>query len=467
MKRVVSLSGVRNLTAILSACVLLGSCSNSGNGELIGVPGRKAPDIQTPFGMTYVPGGSFVFGAGGFDPTYQMLNYKSVTVSDFFMDETEITNNEYRQFVEWVKEYQIRSLLAEEGSGFEEEYGIPIEDANGDLLGYEINCKVKLKLTPEMDELLEPLFSSNDERYAHRKSFRIDKMNYTYQTCNLRLAAQKNWDEEAAEDMPDDGVYYGSFVNRPRSLSGATNEEMYATHVVNIYPDTLCWIFDWAYSYNEPMVAGYFSSPWYDNYPVVGVNWKQAEAFCKWRSQIYNEYMAERGYPAAQEFRLPTEAQWEYAARGGLDASPYPWGGSYARNEEGCLLGNFKPGRGDYGADGSLYPCIVGHYAPNDYGLYDMMGNVAEWCIDAYDETIANNHDFNPVYTYNARPEDGIGLKRKVIRGGSFKDFADICKVYYRTYEYQDTCKSYVGFRCVQPLLTSGLMQDGTRSNYK
>ncbi len=460
MRKVANLFDVHNAAALLFAGIILGGCSNSGNGELVGVPGRKAPDIQVPFGMTYVPGGSFVFGAGGFDPTYQMLNFKSVSISDFFMDETEITNNEYRQFVEYVKEYHIRKILAEnqvegyfiEPESEEEDYGEP-----------RINWRTKLKITPEMDEMLSELYLPEEERFAHRKEFDIRKLTYEYWTFDLQSAAQKSWNEEDEEDMPDDGVYYGAFVSRPQSMR--SRQQYVQRHIVNVYPDTLCWIFDWSYSYNDPMATGYFNSPMYDNYPVVGVNWKQAEAFCKWRSNMYNEAMAAKGYPTAQEFRLPTEAQWEYAARGGLDASPYPWGGSYARNINGCLLGNFKPGRGDYGADGSLYPCIVGHYAPNDYGLYDMMGNVAEWCIDAYNESIANNHDFNPAYTYDAKPEDGVGLKRKVIRGGSFKDFADICKVYYRTFEYQDTCKSYVGFRCVQPLLSSGLLQGGSESH--
>ncbi|MCM1042306.1 MAG: SUMF1/EgtB/PvdO family nonheme iron enzyme [Bacteroides sp.] len=456
MRRVANLWDVRNLTVAVFAAILLWGCSNAGSGELVGVAGRKSPGTQVPFGMVYVPGGSFVWGAGGFDPSYQMLNIRTVTISDFFMDETEITNNEYRQFVEYVKEYHTRRLLAENGiEGFQ----IENEDEDAEP---EINWKTKIKRTPEVEEALADLYLPVEERFAHRKEIDVRKLNYEYWSYDFYSASRKSWNQDENE-MPDDGVYYGSFVSRPQSMR--SRQQFMQKHVVNVYPDTLCWIFDWSYSYNDPMVAGYFSSPLYDNYPVVGVNWKQAEAFCKWRSKIYNDAMMAKGYPETQEFRLPTEAQWEYAARGGLDASPYPWGGNYARNINGCLLGNFKPGRGDYSADGSLYPCIVGHYSPNDYGLYDMMGNVSEWCIDAYDESIANNHDFNPVFTYDAKPEDGVGLKRKVVRGGSFKDFADICKVYYRSFEYQDTCKSYVGFRCIQPLLASGMLTGGSGSN--
>ncbi|MDE5575608.1 MAG: SUMF1/EgtB/PvdO family nonheme iron enzyme [Bacteroidales bacterium] len=456
MRRVANLWDVRNLTVAVFAAILLWGCSNAGSGELTGVAGRKSFGTQVPFGMVYVPGGSFVWGSGGFDPSYQMLNIRTVTISDFFMDETEITNNEYRQFVEYVKEYHMRRLLAENGiEGFQ----IENEDEDAEP---EINWKTKIKRTPEVEEALADLYLPVEERFAHRKDIDVRKLNYEYWSYDFYAASRKAWNDDN-NDMPDDGVYYGSFVSRPQSMR--SRQQFMHKHVVNVYPDTLCWIFDWSYSYNDPMVAGYYSSPLYDNYPVVGVNWKQAEAFCKWRSKMYNDAMAAKGYPEAQEFRLPTEAQWEYAARGGIDASPYPWGGNYARNINGCLLGNFKPGRGDYAADGSLYPCVVGHYAPNDYGLYDMMGNVSEWCIDAYDETIANNHDFNPAFTYDAKPEDGVGLKRKVVRGGSFKDFADICKVYYRSFEYQDTCKSYIGFRCIQPLLGSGMLTGGSGSN--
>lgn len=457
MKKLANLSGMRNLAVILFSAIIFYSCGNSGNGELVGVPGRQMTGVQIPYGMVYVPGGSYVMGSGGFDPTYQMLNMKTISISDFFMDETEITNNEYRQFVEWVKEYHIRRLLAENGVE-----GFAIEDEEGDG-ETRINWDTKIRFTPEIDEVLSELYLPEEERFAHRKEFDVRKLNYEYWSFDYHSAAKKYWGEEEENQMPDDGVYYGSFINRPQSMR--SRQQFVQKHVVNVYPDTLCWIFDWAYSYNDPMASGYYNSPMYDNYPVVGVNWKQAEAFCKWRSQLYNDYMASRGKSTAQEFKLPTEAQWEYAARGGAQASPYPWGGNYARNINGCLLGNFKPGRGDYAADGSLYPCIVAHYSPNDYGLYDMMGNVSEWCIDAYDESLANNHDFNPAYLYDAKPEDGVGLKRKVVRGGSFKDFSDLCKVYFRSYEYQDTCKSYVGFRCVQPLLGSGMLQGGNNSN--
>jgi gliding motility-associated lipoprotein GldK len=141
----------------------------------------------------------------------------------------------------------------------------------------------------------------------------------------------------------------------------------------------------------------------------------------------------------------------EYAARGGRDQTMYPWGGPYVRNAKGCSLANFKPGRGDYGADGGVYPIRVSSYFPNDFGLYDMSGNVAEWTVSAYAESgHLFSHDLNSDYQYDAKDEDNETLKRKVIRGGSWKDIAHYIQNGTRTYEYQDSANSYTGFRLVQ-----------------
>ena len=71
--------------------------------------------------------------------------------------------------------------------------------------------------------------------------------------------------------------------------------------VVNVYPDTLCWVSDFTYSYNEPMTNMYFWHPTFDNYPVVGVSWRQARAFCFWRTQLYNSYQQVAGEQTVQD----------------------------------------------------------------------------------------------------------------------------------------------------------------------
>ncbi len=213
-------------------------------------------------------------------------------------------------------------------------------------------------------------------------------------------------------------------------------------------PDTLVW--RGALAFNEPMTEYYFRHPSYNDYPVVGVTWIQATKYCDWRTDRVNEAMLIKegilkwdpnqtsaknfnteAYLAGQyegvvgqdrpnmdpnntvrkarmedgyffpKYRLPTEAEWEFAAQGQIakdemieNRQIYPWRGNFTRNNDntkrGDLMANFVRGKGDYmGVSGSLndgYPFTspVKTYLPNDYGLYDMAGNVNEWVLDVY-----------------------------------------------------------------------------------
>jgi gliding motility-associated lipoprotein GldK len=198
------------------------------------------------------------------------------------------------------------------------------------------------------------------------------------------------------------------------------------------------------------MSVRYFAHPAFVNYPVVGVNWKQAAAFCNWRTRYLNSYLEAGGFSTESSFRLPTEAEWEYAARGGRSQAMFPWGNYYLRNRKGCIMANFKPGRGNYPEDGGFYTVRADAYWPNDFGLYNMAGNVAEWTGSLYYEGAYNfSHDMNPDIRYNAKDSDPPRMKRKVVRGGSWKDVGYFLQTSTRAYEYQDTAKSYIGFRCV------------------
>ncbi len=310
---------------------------------------------ETPPNMVLIPGGTFVMGYTEEDVTYDWSNMaRRVTVSSFYMDETEMSNSDYREYLYWLKRV----------------YGLDYPEVYRDAL-----------------------------------------------------------------------------------------------------PDTLVWRDELAF--NEPMVESYFRHPSYDDFPVVGVSWKQAGEYARWRGDRVNEaILIDKGIlnpnPEQQnqdvfttksylvgkyqgdvrkglkdlktgeeravrfedgivlpEFRLPTEAEWEYAALAlqGLQANEkdenytdrriYPWNGTTVRyqvhdRDQGKILANFKRGRGDYMGiagrpnDEAPFPNHVRENYPNDFGLYNMAGNVNEWVLDLYrpmttmDLQDVDNHDLNP-----------------------------------------------------------------------
>ena len=374
----------------------------------------------------------------------QTVFSKTVTVDPFWMDETEITNNEYRQFIYWVRDSIMRRMLGEQIDDFvitDDMYGNPIEPP-------AINWEVKIDFADEeINEILNELYLPDNERFFYKKEIDTRKLMYEYYWIDLKQAAKKSnrYNFETKQ-------YEGFILNNDGERIEIRDRSSFVIRdVISVYPDTLCWIADFTYSYNEPYTTMYFWHPSYDNYPIVGITWEQATAFCIWRTQLLNSALRSAGQADVHNCRLPIESEWEYASRGGLDHSMYPWGGYYTRNKEGCFLANFKPLRGNYADDGGVIAVTVGTYQPNEYGLYDMAGNVAEWTSSAYDESAYMfSHDLNPDYRYNVQPDDPPVLKRKVIRGGSWKDIGYYLQCGTRSYEYQDTAKSYIGFRCVR-----------------
>ena len=440
---------MKRLILYLSVIAFLASCSNSGNGELVGTRKKSKPFYQPdPFGMVFIPQGSYTMGAADEDITNSYLvQPKTISVSAFFMDETEITNDEYRQFVFWVRDSIARTML---GDVNPEEFLIEENPKTGEIYDPPyLNWETDIDWNSEDQDVrdqLEEMYLPENERYFRRKEIDTRRLMYSYYWVDLHAAAKKDFSESG--DYRDAGL-----ANRPQGLR---DRSVYVRNeTIGVYPDTLAWIHDYTYSFNDPLTEKYFWHPAYDYYPVVGVNWKQARAFCVWRTEFLNSHInAKKGEVALSEFRLPTEAEWEWAARGGYALNPYPWGGPYTRNEKGCFLANFKPLRGNYLADGGTRTLIVAHYPSNDWGLYDMAGNVSEWTNSAFDPSSYNfTWDMNPNYTYSAKEDDPPVMKRKVIRGGSWKDIAHFLQVTTRAYEYEDTAKSYIGFRTIQPYL--------------
>ncbi len=438
---------MKKLFLLLSASVfLLYGCGSSEKGEVIGVQNRPDFEDLDLNGMVFINQGNFTMGAGAQNEVYGTEEQpRTMQVSSFFMDETEITNNEYRQFVYWVLDSIARRKLGEAGiEGYlieEDDYGEPIDPP---LLDYSEDIEWDEQ---ETREALEDLYYAEKDRFYRRRVVDPSKLNYEYYWIDYSDAARK----EKAANVKDE--YEGTmFASRPKGLNNRSN--FIKKEVVNVYPDTLCWVHDYTYSMNEEFTRQYFTSVAYDNYPVVGISWIQAKAFCVWRSNFLNNYLESINYQQMNEFRLPTESEWEYAARGGIAGEAYPWGGPYVRNPNGCFLANYEPLKGAYDDDGGVKTLMVGHYAPNDYGLYDMAGNVAEWCLDTYSETTYTVASaLSPYYNYSASNDDPQAMKRKVVRGGSWKDQKYFIQVQTRTYEFQDTSKSYIGFRCIQQYL--------------
>lgn len=413
--------------------IALYSCKGAktgSDGQLVGVQERPKWDANLlPYGMVYVPSGVFHSGPSDQDVNYAFnAKLKQMSIVGFYMDETEITNNEYRQFVNYVRDSIAHQLL---GGDHLKEGDNGKQAINWDM-PIDMNWETGGSATEEGSQL-ESMFYSEADQLGGRKEIDPRKLIYEYTWFK--------WKEYAKEHPLLD-------------KNAKARSEYMERKKIPIYPDELVWIRDFAYSYNEPMTRSYFTHPAYDDYPVVGVTWDQCNAFCAWRTILWNNVRLDKGEARVDEFRLPTEYEWEYAARGGRNLSPYPWGGPYIRNTKGCLLANFKPGRGNYPEDGGFYTVNAKSYWPNDYGLYNMAGNVAEWTSTAYeDDAVAFIHDKQPDFRYDAKEDEPNVMKRKVIRGGSWKDIAYFLQCGTKSYEYQDSAKSYVGFRCLLPYM--------------
>jgi formylglycine-generating enzyme required for sulfatase activity len=521
--------------------------------------------LAAPPGMVYIPGGSVTIKYS--QSSTDTNSKKRVSLSSFYIDKTEITNQQYRMFTEWVIDsIAVVNYLKDDWYFLDPPPAQKVEqpvatatitDTTGapkdtvlSSLGGDIPMPTA-STTPAVATVDTTKKADTSAKFSTSSAITDSNGNVIRRRINWARVKHKdifeNGDDEIKAKIapmfdPATGkikeelyVYNFTYLKATGTNKNVKIGE-YATEPINIYPDERIWFKDLNNSQVEILVENYFTQPPFDDYPVVGVTWKQARAFAAWRSHTNNEYadIAEYLKYYKLQYSLPSEAQWVYAAGKDIKNSnepvlaPEPEPGptpadttataavdsagnpvavippsdtttlastdgiptSVAEEEapkkekkkkkkkkdeeeetaeeiviakedsknpplvdkdrDGNLLVNFKQEEGDYAEDGANFTLPVMSYAPNEFGVYNMVGNVSEWVLDAYSPSaFAFVSDVNPVLLYDADPKDADAMKRKVIRGGSFVSNAKALSPFTRDFELQDNVHCYIGFRCV------------------
>ena len=274
-----------SLTLLMVAC-FGGKISSSSGGDVT-CAGVRAFTEPTPYGMTLVKRGHLHMGLDKQDSLWgKQTPVKDISVEGFWMDETEITNSQYRQFVNYVRDSIIRERLADPAYGGDETYKIE-EDKNGDPVTPHLNWKKPLPRKPNEDEqrALESIYTFNPVTGEKMLDWR--QFNYKYEIYDYAMAAMRKyrinpeerildtdvkvdpskevWISKDTAYIDDEGRIVRETINRP--LSGPW--DFLNTYIVNIYPDTTCWVNDFPNADNEIYMRQYFSNPAYNDYPVL------------------------------------------------------------------------------------------------------------------------------------------------------------------------------------------------------
>jgi len=442
--------------AIILGSTLFFACKTSKN--IYEVPTDVRPymgkTITAPPGMIYIPAGTIFESSTIKDSTNTDTATRRVSLSSFFMDITEVSNKQYRKFVDWVADsVAVTTYYKNDKRYF---YDVKINKKSTatpkgvvgavknkpDSIARRINWS-KIDMNGKV-----PFWQSNSEKFTGLVSI-----------INGRKTLNKDMLKFAFAHVQAGGPNAGKTV----------------VDTVKVMPDNNVWQEDFPNSQSDFLVNNYFQIKGFDNYPVVGVTWKQARAYASWRN-IITGTQDDKLRDFGLSFNLPTEAQWEYAASGGeinielssakvqsKDENVVP---SYIQPKTKKILpiANFKQGEGNYTRDGAIQTVPVKSYAPNVFGLYNMAGNVAEWALDAYSPSAFEFvEDRDPVLLLDAPDDDVDVMKRKVVRGGSWKDNATDLNTATRNYEVQNIAHSYIGFRCAMAAPDLITEQVGTR----
>lgn len=386
----------------------------------------KSGKLPAPPGMVYVPSGTILFKSS-LDSADKGIN---VSLSAFFMDETEVTNKQYREFLNWVADSIAVTDYLKDDQYFINA-GAP-EDVR------RINWK-KVKS-------VSPLWKSKDpiirDQLAPMVIVRGTQRSLNPEILRYEFSYQK---------------------------TKGNAKKVFVTDQVLVMPVEDIWSSDFPNAQLASLDLNYFTHESFDYYPVVGVTWRQARAFTDWRSKEIRATLIKNSYLSGFQLSLslPTEAQWQYAAEGKLD--PRDTTATTRVTIDGAegkekLAVNFKQGEGTYSRDGATFTLPVKSYTPNAFGIYNMAGNVSEWTLDAFSPSaVAFVNDLNPALLYDADEKDADALKRKVVRGGSWKDNGEQLNTETRNYSVDYEPHSYIGFRCVMAAFEMPTGQSKTR----
>ncbi|WP_156307908.1 T9SS ring complex lipoprotein PorK/GldK [Sphingobacterium endophyticum] len=416
----------------IAACLLfalaIASCNSSNNFyNAPKVSAFKGGKLPAPPGMVYIPSGTILF-KGSLDSGNVG---KNISLSAFFIDETEVTNKQYRQFVNWVADsIAVTDYLQDD------QYFLDIASEDGE--GKRINWK-KVKS-------VSPIWRSTDPSIAERIAPMIEMKGST-----------RGLNPEVVK-------YRFSYLKTKGNL-----KKEYVTDTVSVLTAEDIWSKDFPNAQLTSLDANYFTHQSFDYYPVVGVSWRQARAYSDWRGKEMMANLMKNSYLSGYQltFSLPTEAQWQYAAEGKIDPRDTIAGTKLTidgQDGKEKLAVNYKQGEGTYSRDGATFTLPVKSYTPNKFGVYNMAGNVSEWTLDAYSPSaVAFVNDLNPVLLYDADVKDADALKRKVVRGGSWKDNGEQLNSETRNYSVDYEPHSYIGFRCVMSAFELPTIQSKTR----
>ena len=241
---------MKKLLMILLAPVMLSACYMGPQGELVGVHPRQYWEQSNPYGMNYIHFGSYTMGPSDQDVPFALnTRSKTVTIPPFYMDVHEITNNEYRQFVDYVRDSLFLQTLADND---DDRYYIAENDRGQELdrfidKGFLLNWEETIDWEDEdvFDLLYDEFYLQGSDQFYNRRELDTRKLNYRYYWVNLDAAAQKSGRDEEYGEVNEMNQLHSTRRHSDRA-------QFVVEEIINVYPDTLVWIHDATYAYNEP-----------------------------------------------------------------------------------------------------------------------------------------------------------------------------------------------------------------------